>query len=107
MYKYLEETGTSVPIETINRFALDPGQINGQFQRSNDAVIAIGQRIFDVMTGRVDQNAGIVPGGRFEPGVLLNGAQHFQTTVGDRQHVLAQQRNQGHVTRPHHVATFR
>ena len=59
-----------------------------------------------MVTGGVDEYAGVVPGSRFETGILLNRAEHFETPVRYGQHVLAQKSDQIHIGRPDDMAAL-
>ena len=41
----------------------DLGDVDGDVERANDAAVAVGQAVLDVVEGRVDQHAVVIPGG--------------------------------------------
>ena len=96
----VEDARPSFAIETEDAVALDLRDVDRHVERADDAVIAVDQRVLDVIRRRVDEHAGIVPGARFHRHVLLDDAQLFQLAIANDQLVFGQQRQVVHVVRP-------
>ena len=76
------------------------GQVDRKVEGSNDSVIAVGDGVLDVVGRRVDEDAGIIPSSRLDPGVFVDGTEQFEFLVADADGVLGQQGNSRHVRRP-------
>ena len=74
----VEDPGLDLPVEAEHLAALDPGEVDGQVEGADDAVVTVGEGVLDVVAGGVDQHAAIVPGAGLYPGVLVHRAQHLQ-----------------------------
>ena len=74
----VEDPGLDLPVEAEHLAALDPGEVDGQVEGADDAVVAVGEGVLDVVAGGVDQHAAVVPGAGLYPGVLVHRAQHLQ-----------------------------
>ena len=81
----------AVPVEHEDLSSPHLGQVDRKVEGSNDSVIAVGDGVLDVVGRRVDEDAGVVPGSRLDPGVLVDGAEQLQLLVADVDGVLRQQ----------------
>ena len=93
-------TRLAVAVEEEHLVALHLGQVDWQIEGPDDPVIAVGDGVLDVVGRRVDEDAGVVPGSRLDPGVLVNGAEQLELLVADVDGVLGQQGHSRHVRRP-------
>ena len=54
----------------------------------------------------VDKDTRVLPSSRFEPGVLLDGAEHFKTAIGDGQDVFSKESNVAHICGPDNMTAL-
>lgn len=72
----LDNSNTYVP-------TLNLGNIDGQIQGTNDAMVSIDNSILDVVASRVDEHPTLIPGARFHSGVLVNTRQGLHLPIDD------------------------
>ncbi len=88
----------AVSVEQEHLTSTHLGQVNREVEGSNDSVISIGDCVLDVIRRGVNEDAGIVPRSRLDPGVLVDEAKQFQLLVANVNGMLRQQGNSGHVS---------
>jgi len=71
--------------------------------QANLSNLPIGESVFDVVRGGVDEHPRLLPSSRLDPDVLVDGGQRLELTVADDDIVLGQQGHVGHVAGPYHV----
>ncbi len=67
-------------------------------------MISIGDGVLYVIRRGVNEDAGVVPRSRLDPGVLVDEAKQFQLLVANVDGMLRQQSNSGHVSRPNNIS---
>lgn len=70
--------------------SFDFGDVDWHIYGTDYPVIPIVNGVLDVIAGRVNKHAAVVPSSRFHSGILVNGTQRFELSVANVYSVLGQ-----------------
>ena len=71
----------AVSVEAVDDVAKDLGDVDWDFQGANDAGVAVGQAVLDVVQRGVDQHAAVVPCRALHPDCLMHCTQRTVVTL--------------------------
>ena len=75
--------GASRSVEAVDGLALDTGEVNWLFESFDDAVVAIGKSVLDVVESCVNEDAAVIPGSRLDTDSLMDQGAVAKSLVGD------------------------
>mmetsp|Transcript_30277 Transcript_30277/g.77203 ORF Transcript_30277/g.77203 Transcript_30277/m.77203 type:complete len:1034 (-) Transcript_30277:1092-4193(-) len=100
---HLDLAVLALAVQRKHHAARHLGDVQRHVQRADDAAVAVGQAVLDVVERGVHQHAVVVPRGALDADGLVHRLRVLQLLVRNDDGVLGQQRDHGHVVVPHHV----
>ena len=71
-FSHLDEAVLAVAVEAVDDIPKDLGNVDGDVQGADDARVAIGQAVLDVVQRCIDQYSAVVPGRALHPDGLVH-----------------------------------
>jgi len=91
---HAEDARLAVAVERVDRVALGTDDVQRLVEGADDAVVAVQKGVLDVVEGRVDEDAEVVPRAALDAHSLVQDAELLELAVADGDAVLGQE---GHV----------